>query len=147
MKAKEWLHRGAATEDPFDRFSNLWRGFNNLYANNNGGTERDNIRRFIVSNITEETASNIMAANNDNVAYLVRRPVNDMRGNGRTTQQYITEHAEADSALGELQAVAMVVYQIRCNFEHGQKSPNREEDQRLCRHSSIIVERILEQST
>ena len=147
MKAKEWLQRGAAIEDPFDRFSNLWRGFNNLYANENGGSERNKIRHFLTNSVSEETASKIIKTCNKDIAYLIQKPVNNMRGNGQTTQRDITEFKAADSALGKLQAIIMIIYQIRCNFEHGQKSPNREIDKKLCLHSSIIVESILEQST
>ena len=143
MKAREWLERGLETEDPVDKLSNLWRGFNNLYATENGGPERDKIKNFLSGNITEDFASEIIDKSNDDIVYLLSQPVIDMRGNGRDTQSDIDLFETSESRLRKLEAVFMVIYQVRCNLEHGQKSPSRNRDKNLCLHSSNIVTEVL----
>ena len=33
----------------------------------------------------------------------------------------------------------MVIYQVRCNFEHGQKAPQNDRDRTLCASAGPIV--------
>ena len=60
MKAREWLGRGDHATDPFDAFSNYWRGFNNLFAGR--GSERELISVFLRSRIDEPFAQNLIDA-------------------------------------------------------------------------------------
>ena len=147
MKVREWLERGIETQDPVEKLSNLWRGFNNLFATENGGSERDKIKNFLNDNITEEIALEIINICNEDVTYLLSRPVIDMSGNGQDTQRDIKAFEVSESAMEKLKAIFMVAYQVRCNLEHGQKSPSRERDNLLCLHSSSLVMRILEKCT
>ena len=144
MKAREWLRRGVETEDPVDRLSNLWRGFNNLFALDNGGSERHKIKNYLSGNISEDSALEIINESNEDIAYLLSQPVIDMRGNGQNSQRDIDAFASSESAVEKLQALFMIIYQVRCNLEHGQKSPSRERDVVLCVHSSNIVTKVLE---
>lgn len=128
--AREWLDRGAAAADPFDAFSNYWRGFNNLFAGR--GQERDLISEFLRRGFTEQFAQELLDAHAEEATVLVSRPVIDMRGNGRDTSQYMVEFVVAPSAVEKLVALFMVIYRVRCNLEHGQKSPSRVRDESLC---------------
>lgn len=148
MKAKEWLKKGVATKDPMDRFSNLWKGFNNLFASENGGTERNKIKNYLSSsNLSEDSASEIITECNEAIGYLLSKPVVNMRDNGRDTQRDIDTFESAKSKLEKLNALFMVIYQVRCTLEHGQKSPNRKRDIILCIHCSNIVTKVLEECT
>ena len=130
MKAREWLERGYAAGDSFDALSNYWRGFNNLFAGQ--GQERQLISAFLQSKLDEQFAQDLLNAHWKEANDLLSTPVIDMRGNGKDTSQYIAQFGTAATALEKLDALFMVIYQVRCNFEHGQKSPSRARDQSLC---------------
>lgn len=145
MKAQEWLERGRRAEDPFDAFSNFWRGFNNLFSG--AGRERDLISSFLRRDVSIEYAQILLDKYKKEIDFLMHRPVIDMRGNGRDTSNFIVEFDQAESAVEKLVALFMVIYQIRCNFEHGQKSPTRGRDIKLCFHAGPIIADIVEKST
>jgi hypothetical protein len=137
LTAREWLERGAAATDAFDAFSNFWRGFNALFAG--PGQEREQISNFISTAINDHFAQEMLNAHADEVGHLMGVPVIDMRGNGRDTSQHIETFGTAASAIEKLVAVFMVIYQIRCNFEHGQKSPSQVRDQLLCKAACPFI--------
>lgn len=144
MKAQEWLQKSLETEDPIDGFSNLWRAFNNLYYPVNGAHERTKILRFLEESVDEELAADLLTEHEDEVRYLLGDPVIDMRGNGRNTAQHIEAFQLGDTYLDKLKELFMIIYQVRCNLEHGQKSPSRDRDVELCRSARPIVEWIVE---
>lgn len=144
MKASEWLRRAKTRNDPADRFGNLWRGFNNLYAPYSGSNERDRIAQLLRTTVSEVDAATILDPNSKSVEYLVSTPVRDMRGNGRDTSPYIARYAKAGGALDRLVALSGIIYQVRCNLEHGQKSPSRKRDIELCHHSSEVLQSIMD---
>lgn len=130
MKAREWLARGAAAGDPFDALSNYWRGFNYLFAGK--GQERELISVFLRARVDEQFARGLLDAHSNETTVLLSQPVIDMRGNGKDTSQYMEEFGAAATAVEKLAALFMVIYQVRCNFEHGQKSPSGARDEALC---------------
>lgn len=139
MKAREWLDRGNQEVDPFDSFSNYWRGFNNLYFGVGNGPERDKIKEFLSQNIPEAEVAKILQIHANKISFLLSQPVLDMRGNGRNTAGNIQAFNNVNSQLSKLKEVLMVIYQVRCNLEHGQKSPNRDRDIQLCQAASPLV--------
>ena len=139
MKALEWHERGENSADPIDALSNYWRGFNNLYASAGIGQEREKIVAFLRARVTEEQATAVLTANADCITYLVSEPTVDMRGNGKDTAPNIAAYSAASTALAKLEQVLLVIYQVRCNLEHGQKSPSRQRDIELCKCSAPIV--------
>ena len=143
MKAKQWFYRSRKRKDPIDRFSDLWRSFNNLYADMDGATERDRISDFLTKNISEGSASRVLSEGRKSVEALIQEPIVDMRGNGRSTAGQIANFTSADCNLDRLMSLLQMVYQVRCNLEHGQKSPTRPRDVELCRASSEIMQSIL----
>ena len=62
-----------------------------------------------------------------------------MRGNGRDTSANIEQFGREERPLPKLQQLFEVIYQVRCNLEHGQKSPNNERDVDLCRCAAPVV--------
>jgi hypothetical protein len=137
VKAGEWLGRGETAADSFDALSNYWRGFNNIFAGQ--GQERQLISAFLQSKLDEEFAQELLDAHTQEVADLMSTPVIDMRGNGKDTSQYMAEFGAAATAIEKLVALFMVIYQVRCNLEHGQKSPSQVRDQTLCQAACPFV--------
>jgi hypothetical protein len=144
LKAREWLGRGDLATDPFDALSNYWRGFNNLFAGK--GQERELISTFLRSQIDEPFAQKLIDEQAKGAKILMQQPVVDMRGNGRDTSLYIDQYDTAETAIEKLEALFMVIYQIRCNFEHGQKSPSRDRDRDLCRTACPFIAALVSRS-
>lgn len=141
LKACEWLERGDAAGDAFDALSNYWRGFNNLFAGR--GQERLLISGFLQSKLDEQFAQNLLDVNAKEANDLLSTPVIDMRGNGKDSSQYIEQFSAAPTALEKLDALFMIIYQVRCNFEHGQKSPSRDRDKTLCEAACPFVSEVV----
>ncbi len=147
MKANEWHQRGEAMQDPIEALSNFWRGFNNLFSAVAQGSERSKIKAYIESELSEDQALEILLSNQAGIRYLLSEPVIDMRGNGRDTSSSMRSFIEDPANLQRLVHLFMVIYQIRCNLEHGQKSPNLERDVRLCQSAAPIVGALIKIST
>jgi hypothetical protein len=143
MKAREWLERGKRAADPINALSDFWRGFNHVFFPLAGDNEKAKIRKLLIATISEQKAQAILAENAQGVEVLLAQPVIDMRGNGRNTKPNIDAFKATGDSLGKLQEIFMMIYQIRCNLEHGQKSPSRERDVQLCEASSPIVAAVL----
>lgn len=142
MTAQEWLARGEFAADTFDALSNYWRGFNNLFAGR--GQERQLISEFLRSKLDEQFAEELLDSHAQEVNNLMFMPVIDMRGTGNDTSQYISEFSAATTAVEKIVALFMVIYQVRCNFEHGQKSPSSERDQILCSAACPFVAKVVQ---
>ncbi|MCC5795927.1 MAG: hypothetical protein JJU48_01205 [Methylophaga sp.] len=144
MKAREWLQRSREAQDPIDGFSNAWRAFNHLYFPENGTSERDKIQQYLESKVDEDIADRILEDYGDEVNYLLAQPVIDMRGNGRNTARNIESFQGGLTALSKVKEPFMIIYQVRCNLEHGQKSPSRERDVELCRAACPLVDHVVD---
>jgi hypothetical protein len=147
VKARAWLERGKQMTDPIDAFSSYWRGFNNLFSSVGRGQERDLIKSYLGANITPEQAEEILHTNATNIDYLLSQPVIDMRGNGKDTFPNIQAFNATTDTKTKLSELFIVIYQVRCNLEHGQKSPTRDRDVQLCICSAPIISSVLERST
>lgn len=63
---------------------------------------------------------------------------------GQNTQRDMDNfNLENQTSIEQLKSIFMMIYQVRCNLEHGQKSPTGERDILLCKHSSLILEMVL----
>jgi hypothetical protein len=146
MNVREWFDRGRQSADPFDAFSNFWRAFNKLYSTVGQGYERDKIKLFLRQQLSEAQAMEILQINASSVSYLLSRPVIDMRGNGKDTAPNIQAFHAADDSLTKLQELFMIIYQVRCNLEHGEKSPSMDRDLMLCQLAAPLVAYVVEQN-
>jgi len=144
VKAREWHERGKQAADPIDALASFWRGFNNLYYAVSNGQEREKIKLFLRNNVNEAKAQQLLASHAAQVNYLLSEPVIDMRGNGKDTAPHVEAFNAAPDSLTKLQEVFMVIYQVRCNLEHGQKSPNRNRDVHLCECAALLVAGVIE---
>lgn len=147
MKAREWLARSLEQNDPIDLITDAWRGFNNLFYNSTGRTEIDKIKNYLSENISEETAQELLSCYQTEITYLISQPVIDMRGNGRDTAKSIDDYNSTDNYLDKLRALFTIIYQVRCNLEHGQKSPTRQRDIQLCSSCWPLVAEIVDKNT
>lgn len=146
MKAREWLDRGRQTADPIDAFTSFWRAFNNLFSAVGNGQERGKIKLFLSQQLSEVQAKEILQNNPAEVLYLLSQPVIDMRGNGKDTTQNIQAFSSAVDSLAKLQELFMVIYQVRCNLEHGEKSPKTVRDIKLCQSAAPLVAYVVDQN-
>lgn len=144
MKAHEWYERGNQASDPIEAFSNFWLGFNNLYNPMRKSKEREKIQTLLQNSICEERASHLLSAHASCIDYLLSEPVINMRYNGKDTASNIAAFKVATSSLVKLKEVVMVVYQVRCNLVHGQKSPSRERDVHLCQCAAPIIAELID---
>lgn len=145
MPAREWLNRGKTAQSPIDAFTDFWRGFNNLYGQTPGPTELARLQAFLAARVSPAAAAPILANHSGQIVYLVSQPVIDMRGNGRDTSDAIAAFAATHDAQVKLCKLFAVIYQVRCNLEHGQKSPTVDRDVRLCECSAPIVAAVVAQ--
>ncbi len=139
MVAREWLEMGDARVSPVDRLTDYWRAFNNLYSSVTGHPESRRILDYLEQSVSEERAEAILQERQEQAHYLLSVPVIDMRRNGRDTSGCIEEFKSAGSSLEKLRQLFMVIYQVRCNLEHGQKSPTDDRDVRLCQAAGPVV--------
>jgi hypothetical protein len=139
MKAREWLDSGMQKTNPMDAFTDYWRAFNNLFSTVGNGHERDKIKLFLSQQLSEAQAKEVLQSNATGVSYLLSQPVIYMRGNGRNTRQNIQAFGVAVDSLAKLQELFMVIYQVRCNLEHGEKSPSMDRDIMLCQSAAPLV--------
>ena len=139
MVAREWLESGDERFAPIDQLTDYWRAFNNLYSPVTGPSEPQRILNFLALHVPEETATTILQDREGEARYLLSVPVVDMRGNGRDTADCIEKFDDAGNSLEKLQQLFRVIYQVRCNLEHGQKSPTDDRDVRLCQAAGPIV--------
>ena len=146
MKAKEWLDRGMESTDPIDMFTNSWRGFNNLFYESAGRKERDKIRNYLLANVSEDVSTSLLREYSEQIAYLLSQPVIDMRGNGRDTGKFIKKYKNSRTNQERMVALFFVIYQVRCNLEHGQKSPNEDRDIKLCSSSWPLIAEVVDKS-
>ncbi len=144
MKAREWYNQCLERDDPIDSLTDVWRGFNNLFYSETGGSEREKINNYLSARVSEETAKELIGGHQKEIAYLISQPVVDMRGNGRDTEESINEYNSSGDNLEKLKALFTIIYQVRCNLEHGQKSPTRGRDIELCSSSWPLVAKIVD---
>ena len=145
MSAREWLTRGVAALSPIDAFTDYWRGFNNLYGSI-PGNELSKIRSFLTANVPPAAATTMLTAHPVQVAYLLSQPVIDMRGTGRDAADAIAAFHASTDPLAKLCEVFAVIYQVRCNLQHGQKSPTVDRDVRLCECSAPLTAAVVARS-
>lgn len=143
MSALDWLERGERESDSFNKMFNIWCAFNNLFFQVRNGSERAKIETFLQQKIEQERASDILQRHTSEISYLLSKPIFDMRGNGNNTGKNITKFNNATEPVEKLVQVFMIIYQVRCNFDHGQKSPLNERDAELCRLAAPIVAEVV----
>lgn len=136
--AKKWLALGHDATTPYDAFSNYWWAFSSLLPSSME-SERRRISGFVSDCVSEDTAGAMLKDAAEQVSFLMRIPVRDMRDQRRNTSNEMQRYQSASTDLEKLDAVMMVVYMVRCNLQHGHKVPDSERDQKLCVAAGTMV--------
>lgn len=144
MKSHEWLGRALESTDPIEQLSNSWRGFNGLYSSSDKISELDKIKRYLDANLSDDVAAQLIENHEREIDYLISTPVIDMRGNGNSTAKNIDAFKTSIDSLERIKSIFCVIYQVRCNLEHGQKSPTSERDVELCVSSWPFVAEVID---
>lgn len=146
-KAQEWLEEGRKSiinkENPMDSFDDFYKALNSLYNYMEGEHERKKIKNLIQTKISQVYAKEILEKYNKDIDYLLSEPVIDMKAIENNTNRNIIIYRKAKNNIQKLQEIFMIIYQIRCNLDHGNKSPSRERDCILCQHSLPFLESIV----
>lgn len=144
LSAEEWLEQGLSKiDDPVGCLQDCWIAFNSLYsAYDIGNSERSTIKRFITSCISEDFAEELINSNQTNISYLTSRPVINMSDTTRNTQRDISSYRSSNEYVSKLKSIMMIIYQVRCNLFHGEKSRYIDRDVTLCKHSWPFVAEI-----
>lgn len=136
--AKKWLALGHDAATPYDAFSNYWWAFSSLLPSSTD-SERRRISGFVSDCVSEDAAGVMLKDVAEQVSFLMRIPVRDMRDQRRNTSNEMQRYQSASTDLEKLDAVMMVVYMVRCNLQHGHKVPDSERDQKLCVAAGTMV--------
>ena len=148
VRAREWLELGHVSTSSIDKVTNYWRGFNALYAaKRSDKDERTKIRNYLEQTFSTLDAQEVLAVDDKALTILLSREVIDMRGNGRDTLPAMKEFDASSDPIRKLAELFMVIYQVRCNLEHGDKSPTDKRDTDLCRASAPFVAAVLDRCT
>jgi|GEM_PF-2461267 len=145
MKADEWYATATKHTDAFSRFYFLWLSFNNLYASYYHRDERRAIQNLLDNELDEKQSVSIITNSRNQIKTLTDRPVLDMRDGLDRTSIFVHSFNNARSYKSKIKELFMIIYQVRCNLFHGQKSPSRQRDQQLCEASAHFVELLLEE--
>lgn len=143
--AQEWLERGRSAASDIGALTDYWRGFNNLYAAERiRNDECTKIRTYLTNVVSSPDAQQILDLDKSALAYLLSCPVIDMRGTGKDTQEAIEAFDASVDPKMKLVELFIIIYQVRCNLEHWDKSPTAERDNKLCRASAPFVAAVVQ---
>jgi hypothetical protein len=143
--ARSWLARAESSQDDFDRFMALWIALNALYSEFQTESERRAIREFVFSDehrLSQHQMRGVL--DHPGAHYFETRIVRDVRGTCSDT-------AEDAAVLGNtrrplkprLKSLLMILYQVRCNLFHGNKTFGRESDTDVISNASGVLECIV----
>jgi hypothetical protein len=130
-------------------FTQRWIGFNALYDQYSGRTERQRFTNAIETGLTEKQAADILYSSVEEVEILLRRPPGDMR---RAHTIHFRERAMQDlaasrdpklDARSRLAHLVSAVYQIRCNWFHGEKNPKHPRSRKLLEVGTRITDKVV----
>ncbi len=134
-----------------EEFRRKWltlHAFSTKFERNN---QRHTLIETIEASIPKEDAEKILKRLNSDIIYLSKNPVGDLRFDDAHPQFYqnarqdiaqaCLEEREPSNRLGHL---VCVVYQVRCNTEHGRKKLGSNRSQRLFNISNKILDEIIQ---
>lgn len=127
----------------FDRFVSLWMAFNAWGTHESQEDSDSNMIRWVkATSIMPSIFAQLMKSDKEfakTVTELKNEcPVYDMRPSHRTDYKTITN-------IHDFREILDVIYKIRCNLFHGQKSPDEKRDVRLATFAYGILDRLFEE--
>ncbi len=147
-RALDIIHNLGGAAEEFRRKWLTLHAFSTEFERNN---QRHTLIETIEASILKEDAEKILKRLNSDIIYLSKNPVGDLRfddahpkfyQNARQdSAQACLEEREPSNRLGHL---VCVVYQVRCNTEHGRKKLGSNRSQRLFNISNKILDEIIQ---
>lgn len=133
-----------------EKFRKKWLTLHAFSTEFEDGDQRKTLINAIVSSIENDIAVEILSELSGEIKYLHNNPVGNLRfkkvhpnffrNARRDITQVVTGKNSASNRLGHL---VCVVYQVRCNVEHGRKKLGSARSQKLFDVSNSILEKII----
>lgn len=147
--AQSWFSRASEQSDEFDRFVALWFAFNALYNEfypTPDSSERQAIDAFVfatANRLDGRTMARILGK--PEVLFFQARIIRDVRGGARdTAEDAIILASEDRPPRRRLKALLMILYQVRCNLFHGNKTYGRDSDNEVVRNAAKVLMEVLQ---
>ena len=120
-------------------------------AYENGGDQRSTIISAIESSLSEDTCQEVLTNFESDIEYLHNNPVGDLRfensderfsrNGSRDIQAVLNTDNSSQTRLANL---ICVVYQIRCNLDHGHKELTTARSQKLFDIGNRVISSVIE---
>ena len=130
--ASAWLKRAITAEDCYDRFISAYVALNFLYNERDESSERVRMVNYLVEAASRSGVDPFAC----NVDEYLAAPVINMRSHMRGTNSCKVERNNNRELFN-------AIYQVRCNFFHGNKCLGNPRDQRLVQQGADVIIRIL----
>ena len=136
--AKQWFEYsvgGHQSEPRFFEFLTTWIAFNALYSSCPGHDEKARVKNFATTelHVFHRTLMDTNADYRTAIEYLCDNPIRNVRKNEIVD---IPDPSEVGN-------IGYVLYVIRCNLVHGDKTPESWRDQIVVRHAMVILGSLL----
>jgi hypothetical protein len=143
--AQAWFAKAEKERDDYDRFVALWIAFNALYSEFLETSERQAIGKFIcrtVSGPDDGTIKHIVERTD--AQFFRDRIIRDVRRGARDTMEHATIlGARYRTPRHRLKALLMILYQVRCNLFHGDKTYGRDSDNEVVANAAKALMQVL----
>lgn len=144
---RKWVEKSRDETDNFDRFVYGFFAFNALYSEHYTGesSERYAIKEFLNDNfVGHESEFKAIFELPEYEYFCNRRPIKNMRYDPNSGQGYQDTRRETEAIKEKVlkkstKAMIMILYQIRCNLFHGEKSFANESDREVMRNASELL--------
>lgn len=143
--AIEWFEEGKSKETVF-KFMAFWLAFNFMYSRSVYDKEEKLINEFLDDNKDKlKNSYDKIFSNMIDLEIFNELPVYDGRG-GRRKKAVETHNnfLYACDKTEKARALILMIYQVRCNLFHGNKSLGNKRDMKLIKASADVMEIILE---
>lgn len=142
----KWIEKSQKEEDYFDKFVYGFFALNALYSIYYEGDERRAIKMLFEASVKDHREEYRKILYTPEYEYFCNRPAiknckyNPYKENpGRKDTSSDTMKLPERSVIGSNRAMLMILYQIRCNLFHGNKSFGDENDQEILKNASELL--------
>ena len=142
----KWIEKSKKEEDHFDKFVYGFFALNAMYSIYYEGDERRAIRDLFQASVDSYSAEYRKILYTPEFEYFCNRPpIKNMKYNpnkenpGHRDVARDTDKLAEKSTRGSNRAMLMILYQIRCNLFHGNKSFGNENDQEIMKNASELL--------
>ncbi|MCR4649068.1 MAG: hypothetical protein K5776_08325 [Lachnospiraceae bacterium] len=140
-----WIEKSRKEEDYFDKFVYGFFALNALYSDYYDESEKEAIKTLVDEDYASIKEDLLKIFDLSEFEYFCNRdPIKNMRydpakGIGYPDTKYYVEKIREKSPRKSTKAMLMILYQIRCNLFHGDKSFNVASDQEVMKNASELL--------